>query len=291
MRTFEHLRDFKNFEVYAKALVESKDVDPVYPLLKEIIRFEGFDPTEAIFWYGYFYSISSMVKLLRKEIDFSQAKFGTERGRTPQVRRPENMAKTLAAWHRADVLIAAREAKNARVFANTVILPIPYFGNWVSYKYTELFEKVLDFTNLAPTDMNLEGADLNDHSGPCGGLRKLYGEDDAIYPRSMVAEWETLGQQLSQHWGYDLGQVETILCKGYKWIEGKYYVGHDIAEFKHLESLWSPQDFETLMSRAGFDAILWEEGVLNPRKRLYKDSGIIYNQHYAEKHHNGKMEK
>lgn len=282
-RPLENLIDFKNFEIYSKALVNSKDVDPVYPFLKQIIHKEGFNPEEAVFWYGYFYSISSMVKLLRGEIVFEQARYGIERGRTPQIRIGTNKEKTLSAWKTIRPMEFAREAKNSREFAN-YLRQVPYFGGWVTYKYTELFEKTLGFSNLAPTDMNISEGDVNGDGGPCGGLRHLYGISET-YSSAIVPEWESLGKTLSERWGYDLGAIETCACKWRKMRVGKYYIGHDICEFTDdsVRSLWRENDFIDLMKSAGFQEEIWEHGFVKENQKMYKEQGVIINSHFAEK--------
>jgi hypothetical protein len=279
-RPLNQLIDFNDFEIYAKALVNSKDVDPVYPFLKEVIAVEGFNPVDAVFWYGYFYSIESMVRFLRHEISFAEAKYGIERGRTPQVRRPENMAKTVKAWNDANMLKVASEASNSREFAAFLTKTVPYFGGWVSYKYTELFEKVLGYTNLAPSDMNVAAGNVNGNGGPCGGLRCLYGPT-VTYTTAIVPEWEELGKTLSAKWGYDLGEIETVLCKYRKLTAGNYYIGHDIAELKHCEGLWSPEKFKSMMLNAGFHESLWSGGLVKKNKIEYKKNRLILNSQFA----------
>lgn len=284
-RPIENLQNFQIFEEFSLALVHSKDVDPVYPFLKNIITLEKFDPEMAIFWYGYFYSIESMVLLLRGEKQFLECKFGTERGRTPQIRRIENMQKTYHAWLKAAPSSVAQKAKTGREFAE-FIKTMPYFGGWVSYKYTELFEKVLGFTNLAPTDMNIAAGDPNEDGGPCGGFRALYGKNSK-YSASVFPEWEALGVTLSKRWDFDLGEVETCACKYSKLLNGKYYIGHDVAEFTHLTHLWDKQTFEKLMSDSGFDKSLWSSGFVKSSKRAYKDHGNLLNNNFARIKANG----
>jgi len=278
-RPLAELENFQLFEEFSLALVKSKDVDPVYPFLKNVIALEGFNAEEAIFWYGYFYSIESMVLLLRGAKTFSECKFGTERGRTPQIRRLENMQKTQAAWLAAGVTKRAETAQTGREFAE-FIKTMPYFGGWVSYKYAELFEKTLGYTNLQPSDMNVAEGDPNGDGGPCGGLRALYGRRHT-YSSAVFKEWEMLGQTLSARWGFDLGEVETSLCKYSKLLNGKYYIGHDVAEFTHLEHLWGKASFERLMTNTGFDTSLWVPGFVKTHKKAYKEHGTLINNNFA----------
>lgn len=280
-RPLQSLVDFNDFEIFSKALVNSNDVDPVYPFLKNIIKYEGFDPVQAVFWYGYFYSIESMVKLLRGEITFEEARYGIERARTPQVRISTNKERTLSAWKALEPAKYAQKASCSREFAE-FIKQVPYFGGWVSYKYTELFEKTLGFSNLAPKDMNIAAGDVNGNGGPCGGLRWLYGIDQK-YTRDVIPEWEALGVTLAHKWGFDLGEVETCLCKYRKLRAGKYFVGHDIQEFTHLHGLWTPAVFKTLMRESGFDETLFRDGFVKENKMMYKRNSVIVNAQYAEK--------
>jgi hypothetical protein len=275
-RSLTDLNKFQDFELYAKSMIACKDADPVYPFLKEVIKKEGFELTSSIYNYSYFYSIESMVRLQRNECNFFQCKFGTERGRTPQVRRFENYMKSWLAYEKSVILPRSYTVGSGREFAELLKESVPYYGHWVSYKITELFEKVGGFTNLAPADMNIEGSDLNGTSGPVGGLRVLYGED-TVYGQSIVPEWEALGKTLAARWSVDIAEVESLLCKFRKLVAGKYYVGHDVAELKHLEHLWTPSEFKDMIQSAGLDYAVCNQGLVKNNKSVYATTGVIVN--------------
>jgi hypothetical protein len=223
-----------------------------------------------------------MVRLLRGEITFEQARYGIERGRTPQIRAVENKNKTLSTWNEIRPGEFAKEATCSREFAQ-FLRQVPYFGGWVTYKITELFEKTLGFDNLAPKDMNIAEGDVNGDGGPCGGLRHLYGLEER-YTSDIVPEWEWLGKTLSERWGFDLGAVETCLCKWRKMKVGKYYIGHDICELTGhgVRSLWNENTFVDLMQASGFEESIWAEGFVKNHSKVYKEQGVILNSHFSE---------
>lgn len=274
-RPLNELHLFDDFEKYSRSMIFLNDIDPVYPLLKQIIKKEGFDPEKAVFWYSYFYSIESMVKYLRNEIDFTEAKYGIERGRTPQVRVTENKNKTVNAWNSRNWDQIARECRNGREFAERV-KEIPFFGHWVSYKITEIFAETLDYKNLKPNDMNLENADLSKTSGPTGGLRVLYGMDE-VFDKSIVPEWEDLGRTLAARWNIDIGEVESLLCKFYKVVDGRYVIGKDVNEFIHLSHLWPEKEFIDLMESCKFHPRLLEKTYTAKESSIFKKTGVLMN--------------
>jgi hypothetical protein len=257
----QHLFNFSDFEKASLALIHTKDVDPVYPFLKSIIKHEKFDPETAIFMYVYYYSIESMVLFMRGLSDGKSpiqmfekiSRFGMERGRTPQVRRVENFEKAFDRWTKVEATLKTEplDFNSGRELFKT----IPYFGDWACYKTCELMDETLGYSNLRINGLGIEASDPNKNTGPVFGLRYLYGINQK-FTKDVIPEWEALGWNLSKIWNAPIGQVESCLCKVPKILhKGSYVVGHDINEFLILKKpeLYSDSVFWDLIDECGFN--------------------------------------
>lgn len=257
----QHLFNFTDFERASLALIQTQDVDPVYPFLKSIIKYEGFDAETAIFMYVYYYSIESMVLFMRGLSQgesptkmFQQiSKFGMERGRTPQVRRIENFEKAFDRWLSVESILKSQtlDFNSGRELFKT----IPFFGEWACYKICELMDQTLSYDNLKINGLGIENSDPNKNTGPVFGLRYLYGINNK-YTKAIIPEWEALGWNLSKIWNAPIGQIESCLCKVPKILhKGSYVVGHDINEFLALKKpqIYTDNVFWQLIDECGFN--------------------------------------
>lgn len=295
-RPLSTLVDFKTFDTYARALVHSRDVDPVYCLVPQIIAREGFEADWFVFVYAAYYSLASAVAVCRKvpsasafepgyfarELSGVRA-FGVER--RGKQRAQTSLAKAFAAYRerQRDLLRCAASGSHASFQAALRVLP--FQGDWAAFKLCELHEKALGRANLAPGDMGLAARDVNSSRGPQGGCRALYSLDPATrYGREIAEQWEALGRTLAARYGFDLGEVETCLCKWAKVLKGQYFIGHDIHELGALAPLWPKKTFISLMARAGFDRRLWAEPIDVRRARgAFAREGILLNSAYAKR--------
>lgn len=287
---------FDAFERYAHALVQSLDADPVYHLVPKIVELEGFEAEWFVFVYVAFYSLESAIEFCRRfptaasyrfqdHIEWVEAprRFGVERRGTSRV--VHLMAEAFDAFACPGALEKLRATLPTldQTSCRTALSRLPLVGDWAAFKLTELFEKAMGLKNLAPTDMGLFGRDPNSTRGPQGGCRLLYTSDPNLkFPKSILSEWEALGVELAMRWGYDLGAVETCLCKWAKIIKGQYFIGHDIYEFTHLRRLWSLPVYSRLMLKSGFDPRFWAEKLDVPKlKRMYRTRRILLNDDFA----------
>jgi hypothetical protein len=254
------LFNFEDFERASLALIETKDVDPVYPFLQKIINHENFEPETAVFMYVYYYSIESMVHFMREtnhkspsEVFKMVSRFGMERGRTPQVRRLENFELAFRQWEKIKPALQTKQHdfNSGRELFKT----IPFFGDWACYKICEVLDQTLGYENLRINGLGIENSDPNKNTGPVFGLRYLYGIDQK-YKKEILTEWEALGWELASKWKAPIGQVESCLCKVPKILhKGSYVVGHDINEFLALNKpeLFLENVFWELIDSCEFD--------------------------------------
>lgn len=288
--------DFDAFETYAHALVQSLDADPVYHLVPKIIEAEGFEATWFVFVYTAFYSLESAVLFCRRfptrqtynrraHIDWPDAprKFGAERRGTSRVVQLQAEAFETYVQPKVQAELAAMATGADQLQMRQWLEQLPLVGGWAAFKLTELFEKALGHPNLAPLNMGLADRDPNSSRGPQGGCRMLYTLDASVrFPKCISREWEELGVTLSERWGYDLGLVETALCKWAKVRKGQYFIGHDIYEFTHLRGLWSLPAYTRIMLRSGFDPRFWAQPIDVPKqRRMFRDRKLLLNDDFA----------
>lgn len=287
---------FKDFDIYSRSLIASKDADPTYPMINEICNHFGFEPEWFAFLYVSFYNLESGIRMAQKMPErklFSAdlflrerqniTKFGHERRGTN--RTPLNQIKALsAAIQFLDVLEEVRLGKIQAEYADTnqefreIVSKLPFHGIWASFKIAEIFEKALGYKHLEINDLGIEGKDANSNDGPIGGLRWLYGREDSYDAKTFIPHWNRFGANLAKAWGVDIGEVETCLCKFHKLCSGNYFIGHDIQEFAELKHVLGRKTYENIMSKH-FHPKYWDgiDGVEKNKKSVYANTGKIIN--------------
>lgn len=296
-------RMFEDFELFGRALIASKDVDPTYPVVKSIIREYNFEPAWFVFVYVSFYNLGSAIRVcqqiptrhnwdrgvfaaLRQDYPhFGHERRGTSRNVDVMINHLEATFELLY-WienlgRRVNVL---HDNKSFRAYLET----LPNVGNWASFKLAELFEKSLGYEALTIPDLGLEGRDPNSNDGPIGGLRWLTGRDYQ-YDKEFFEHWNEFGFALRDAWGVDIGEVETVFCKWHKFVTGKYFIGHDIQEFVDLREIMGDVTYDFIMFEdCGFDEhFLKDDNGYRARlqkelKGHYKNNGEIIHAHYAD---------
>lgn len=150
-------------------------------------------------------------------------------------------------------------------------------GRWASYKIAELSQKVLDTPIRAPD------AGHADSTGPRKGLGLLLeipsGNSDSVI-QFLDGATESLRQTLGEP---DVAQVETSLCDFHSLTKGRYYLGKDIDEqLHHLTQVPSALTSLALAARrVSFPHAYLPEltgrpaGVDKDRQRHYAQTGEI----------------
>lgn len=290
-----------DFDTFSRALFVTKDVDPVYPFIKSTLKHFDFHPEWFCLAYTTFYSLESAMKFcsefpsyedykkdrfIEMRMDKHISKMGHERRGTQ--RNPNNQHNVFIAIREAfEMMSRGQEGlldfSNQINFRKSLANAIPMHGPWATFKVAEVFERALDYEQLSIPDLGLDGKNPNSNDGPIGGLRWLFGREDK-YTNKEFERWNYFGKLLSKNWQIGMGEVETALCKWHKVITGNYFVGHDIAEFVELKPFWG--DKYNIVMRENFHPKLWAtiEHMPKQHKSLYKNSGKILNQEFANKH-------
>jgi hypothetical protein len=293
---------YRDFDIFARALVKSNDVDPVYPVVRGILKaYPKYQPEWFIFVYVAFYNLETAIQfcdLWPTALSFQEPqahrefmemrlagklkKFGHER--RGSCRNPKNQLELFdAATCFTEDCIKGRGLKQAdNLTFRQVLMEHPWHGYWSSYKIAELFEKSLGWDNLKINDLGIDGRDPNSNDGPIGGLRWLF-DRESQYNSLWYKIWNRFGKRLSKEYGWGIGETETCLCKFHKLMTGKYYVGHDVDEFYDLRHVLSPENYRNILGNnfTGF----WEEGIKGVKKHQkshYQKTGEILNSHYGD---------
>lgn len=298
-----NLKFYKNFDLYSRALMGSKDVDPTYPVIKSIVEKEGFDPQWFAFVYVAFYNLETAIKMCRcmpnhTEYDplafqylrqtgelkkFGHERRGTARNIETQMNNFEHICHFLDFTHgRTD---ASNPLWNDCFYSQedfrTALQTLPFHGGWASFKIAEIFEKSFGYKQFTIPDLGVVGRDPNSNDGPVGGLRHLYGREHN-FDESWYGIWDDFGSKLASAWGVDIGMIETCLCKFHKLVSGKYHVGHDIEELVELRHVLDKTVYHDIMSE-NFDEYFWAgvSGVRKEHKNLYATTGQVINSEFA----------
>lgn len=285
---------WEDFVTFHRLAVTVGDVDPVYPVLAELVRdWPAAEQVEAAVIYVAYYDLGSGLAAINARADgASLAHLPTvlpaaterraHRDRRQLARHLTHLDDlrcehgTLHHFLRQPVAAAANPQQGWRRLREQ-LETIHGNGRWASYKTAEVLQKVAGWPVEAP-DMGMAGA-----SGPAHGLRML-GITGATHPNELEEAGVALTRALARTGlpGAELSTVETTLCDFHALVEGRYYVGHDIDQMQaQLDRTPS------LLTRAAYTArgdvlpaaYLGEIGGWagpNPaRRRVYRDTGVI----------------
>ncbi len=231
------------------AQVATKDIDPVYPMLKELSRRWRLNDEQRawlvvchVVWYhpgstlaGF--QLCPSVDALPDTEDRMMASplmklpCGTERRshrpKQPLVNHLLGLRRTFApsgvtGWVE-DLLNRCGAPKEAWLELSDELAGLVGNGRWASYKTTEMLQKVCGY--------QIEAADAGHRysSGPRRGLENI----EPACPIGNTPKDVRALDILTQHWADELGekdlaQVETSLCDFNSLLHGRYYLGHDI---------------------------------------------------------------
>lgn len=288
---------YKDFDIFSRALIASKDVDPIYPFIKSLLDVNrNWMPEWFCFAYVNMYSLESAIKFCRdipSPVDWIEGdgashfidmresgfinKMGHERRGSQRAINNQYMMFDTAA---TAILNNSLDLDSQLDFKASVTQNVHMYGPWATFKIAEVYEKALDIKSLKIPDLGINERDPNSNDGPIGGLRWLYGRDN-VYDKSIFPTWNKFGENLAKSWNVDIGEVESSLCKWHKIVTGKYYIGHDIDELWELKEIVGEGFEDIMMANFGIEFVTLRHGVDRKMKQLYKDTGKILNANFA----------
>lgn len=282
--------------VFAAAMLDSRDLDPAYPVLRYLGEQAAPGDEESRLWLTYlyltYYNLTSALVAHQAcphpTVDLppvlDELPTGTERRglRGGKVRRhlhgylSATSGGPAAYWKRA--LRRIEPLERGWELAG-LCEAIPGNGRWASYKWGDLMRYVHDW----PVDA--DGIDAKNASGPVDGLAVITGWPAAELRRD-PSRAEALARRLQDELSARdvttrIDQVETLLCDYKSLAKGQYYVGHDI-DLMQAHTRAHPQAGPRVI-QARRHALprryLGEEngwdGVDPARKRVYQATGRI----------------
>ena len=291
------MRIYKEFDLFTRALVNSKDVDPTYMVLKDIIKYYGFEPEWFAFVYVGFYNIETAIKMCKlmpekdnwnpkkfKELrqegflsKFGHERRGTARNVDVQIKMFGEIVEAINAINNFQF----EEQINTNEDFREYLTNISQHSTWACFKLAEVFEKALDYRQFKINDLGIIGKDPNSSDGTIAGLRLLTGGKEEVFDKYWYPIWDNFGAKLAKAYNYDIGCIETSFCKFNKMSEGKYYVGHDIDEMFELKEVLGKQTYNSIMKKHFDEQFQATNGVRKHIKNTFKDSGFVFNAHYA----------
>ena len=285
--------------------VESRDIDPVYPVLRDLCDRRDVDAESRLwllFCYVAFYDLASGLTVWEMtgtpdkldRVDVADAcdrlpKATERRGH----RRPGfayRHLQSVAAHGRAHgslwSLVTSGfgdDPEHNWLRLQDTLMQIHGNGRWAAYKSGELMMEIADLP-VRPTDAGNAWS-----SGPRKGLALLFDPvegngADAIAQLDAQVD-ATLAAFADAGLPLRVEQVETILCDFASMDAGRFYVGHDIDHLQHQiehapalseslrEDLWVARE-RTIDAQWRGEAAGWT----GPRKdlnRLYRETGQI----------------
>jgi hypothetical protein len=231
-------------------MVTSWDIDPVYPVLCQLIEDLGLSEGEADWLtvlYLAYYELSSGVTAYLAHPDpgksgilgdISTLKLPTgieRRGLRVPEKMSDHLQDWLTRWDGDSLFTTAKECMmqpgpveweefNYGV-AEAMFVGVRYNGRWAAYKGCEVLQKVRGYPMHA-TDAGHENS-----TGPREGLAlffpKLAGQSPAAIA-GLDRQTELLMQVAAEHGTLlKVEECETLLCDFRSLTEGRYYCGHD----------------------------------------------------------------
>ena len=257
-----HARLFPAFVGFARQHVASGDIDPTYPVLRNVYKAERCDIDHALwrtFLYVVWYNLRSaeaMWKIAPAPASLPVPELlasglpatGTER------RGFRGLAGYRLARAHVDAVLM-RTGGDLRGWVESAAGPggeegwrrirkewqtLPHGGPWSSYKWADLLAHVHGYP-ITADDIGVGGGSPT--AGPIPGMVALTGESwkrcaaDVPFQRELLARCHDQGVSFS-----GLDQMETSLCDFNSMLKGGYYVGHDIDQqqqvFQTSSAVW-----------------------------------------------------
>lgn len=288
-----------DFTRFTKLAVETRDVDPVYPVLNAYLRGQGIEPGEDdAMWLSVahltWYDMGSALNAWH-EWDLSQEspnvtlRCATERRGN---RDPNQLEKNLASWRShakrdglAGYLIGNLPGDPRRAWQEVMnrIERVHGNGRWASYKLAEILIKVNEVP-LEPYHMGHANS-----SGPRRGLELIIDNlpqgdrpEDIEFLDDMSAGLVAGLQMRLPGMKLYVEEVETTLCDFHALHDGRYYVGNDIDQMQQ-QLMDRPGHWTDDVLQARYDSLphayLGElngwVGIDKARQKAYKETGEI----------------
>ena len=233
------MNNWPAFLAFARELVDSRDIDPVYPVLKAVIQMRDLDGEAAallVARYLALYNLPSALsatrdpeRMLRAELPTGSERRGF-RSEARMRRHWRSYEDAVAFTGHLGFIRASWLAGDPFMDFYQRAQTIWHNSRWAAFKWLDLAVHVLDVPFVFPSMMLDRSA-----RGPWPGLRALTGLPLVPTRQELLAAAWRVRDDLALE-GLNLGwdEVETVLCNWNSHLAGRYPVGHDIDEMWHL---------------------------------------------------------
>lgn len=223
----------QQFQEFAAQLHKSGDIDPVYPVLKELYNRRKLSAASALWcsalYLGYYnlgsaltaYTVCStrespLTPVLNLNLRIGMERRGLFGGRIGSYLQSCQKAGWPSEGERR-WLIEDIPTKNYFLIRDN-ILAIPYIGPWAAFKWLELLKEVHEWPVAAPHMF------LKESAGPLAGLIAVMD----VNPKDFAICKEA-ALELKNLTGYSWERLETCLCDYHSYLQGRYRIGHKTA--------------------------------------------------------------
>ena len=287
----------QSFCRFAKAHIESGDIDPTYPVLKAVQEASGFDIDQALWstllyvtWYnlGSAWKVLKVIPRMPTAIDAKLTTWrlptGTERRGfrgndlpwqhlNAVIQHVRTHGGSLSSWV---MFVAHQGGKAGWREVRQHFQAFPYGGNWSSYKWADLLKHVHGYA-ITADDIGVGGGGAT--AGPVPGMVRVTGQDWKRCATDVVLQQELHDECVRRGVPFNgLDQLETALCDFNSLCKGSYYVGHDIdtqmEHIKELDAIWWESRAKVFAPRYLGEVGGWF-GVRKPLKTAFRDRGEI----------------
>ena len=286
-------RLFKDFCVFSKYQLESKDIDPVYPVLRRYYRLRGLTGEQKLWFtelYVTFYDLGSAQKVFDKYLCMAEIEdpltysTGIERrGFRGNGLATEHLNSFVAAvrrygkilsWVKSGMNSSSREESWRKM--RDSYQHLRYCGPWSSYKWADLLKNVHGF-KLTANDIGVGGN--SETAGPIPGMVLLTEENWKRCATDVALQKDLLSRSVDAGVAFSgLDQLETCLCDFNSLVKGSYYSGHDI-DIQQVQlpddPVWQEARAAEIPAQTRGEIGGWI-GVRKKLKALYRDKGEIY---------------
>lgn len=285
VRAARNAQLFDSFVLFSRAHVESKDIDPMYPLLSSVFNSRGFDEEQRAWFlllYLTWYHVGSAERVFSsfsrpQELPPLKMPTGTERrafrGNTGGSAFVNAVLSTgsVVDWSTPSV-----EGAGGWSEIRERVQAVRFGGPWSSYKWADLCKNVLR-RNITAADIGVGGG--GETAGPVPGMVALTGRHWKECATNVALQRDLLGEALERGVPFSgLDQLETSLCDFNSLLKGRYYVGHDIDDnMKKIDgcgALWWESRARVFDARRLGEAGGWF-GVRKKLCRAFIDNGTV----------------
>lgn len=286
------------------AQVASNDIDPMYPLLRELADQWGLNMEDRawlvfchVIWYHPgstlvgFQTMNELAMMPDTEeglwasglLDLPcETERRGHRPKQPLINHLLGLRRDLlaagGAWEWAQRAVdGAVNPKQGWLRLNEQLMTLTGNGRWAAYKTAEMLQKVCDLPVVAAD------AGHRYSSGPRKGLEILHPGLPAGQSPEVVAHLDFLTEMLADQLGEpDIAQVETSLCDFNSLVHGRYYLGHDIDSMQHAflklgdrlpSEAWAARD--AVFERQFLGEFNGWDGVRKDANQHYKKTGEL----------------